>query len=119
MLQSVAHHQVIYVEQEIIYRNLIEHLLRDGDMRRLVFDNHPGAEFAAVEHAVGTQHLVAAFQLNLVGEQRGRVALVLDEIVYEVLAHPFFGRDGYVFPAQHIQYLGLLFRARNLHFEGW
>ena len=88
-------------------------------MRCLVFDNHPGAEFAAVEHAVGTQHLVAAFQLNLVGEQRGRVALVLDEIVYEVLAYPFFGGDGYVFPAQHIQYLGLLFGARNLHFEGW
>ena len=107
------------MEQEIIYRNLIEHLLRDGDMRCLVFDNHPGAELAAVEHAVGTQHLVAAFQLNLVGEQRGRVALVLDEIVYEVLAHPFFGCQCYEAAAQNVEDVCLAVGLPGLEFVCW
>ena len=87
MLQPVAHHQEVYVEQKVIYGYLVEHLLGDGDVGRLVLDNHPGAQVAAIEHAVGTQHLVAAFELNLVGKQSGRIALVLYEEVDEMLAH--------------------------------
>ena len=63
MLQPVAHHQEVYVEQKIVYRYLVEHLLSDGDVGCLVLDDHPGAQVAAIEHAVGTQHLVAAFAL--------------------------------------------------------
>ena len=88
------------MEQKIIYRYLVEYLLGDGNVGRLVFDNHSGAQLAAIEHAVGTQRLVAAFQLNLVGDEGCWVALVFYQEVNEVLAHPFFGRDGYVFPAR-------------------
>ena len=119
MLQSVAHHQEVYVEQKVIYGYLVEHLLGDGDVGRLVLDNHPGTQVAAIEHAVGTQHLVAAFELNLVGKQSGRIALVLYEEVAEMLAHPLLGRARHVFSAQHIQDSGLLSSARNLDVESW
>ena len=119
MLQPVAHHQEVYVEQKVIYGYLVEHLLGDGDVGRLVLDNHPGAQVAAIEHAVGTQHLVAAFELNLVGKQSGRIALVLYEEVDEMLAHPLLGSERHVFSAQHIQDFRLLSGARNLDVESW
>ena len=67
------------MEQKIVNRNLVEYFLRDGDVRGFVLDNHAGLQLTGVEHTVGAQHLVATFQLEFVGEQRGRIPLVLDE----------------------------------------
>lgn len=79
MLQPVAHHQKVDMEQKIVNRNLVEYFLCDGDVRGFVLDDHAGLQFTGVEHTVGAQHLVATFQLDFVGEQRGRIPLVLDE----------------------------------------
>lgn len=97
------------MEQEIVDRNLVEHFLRDGDVRGFVLDNHAGLQLTGVEYTVGAQHLVATFQLDFVGEQRGRIPLVLDEKMNEMLAHSLFGSERDELPAQHIQYLGMLF----------
>ena len=109
MLQPVAHHQKVDMEQKIVNRNLVEHFLRDGDVRGFVLDDHAGLKLTGVEHTVGAQHLVATFQLDFVGKQRGRIPLVLDEKMNEMLAHPLFGSERDELPAQHIQYLGMLF----------
>ena len=69
MLQPVAHHQKVNMEQKIVDRNLVEHFLRDGDVRGFVLDDHAGLQLTGVEHTVGAQHLVATFQLDFVGEQ--------------------------------------------------
>ena len=73
MLQPVAHHQKVDMEQKIVNRNLVEYFLCDGDVRGFVLDDHAGLQFTGVEHTVGAQHLVATFQLDFVGEQRGRI----------------------------------------------
>ena len=93
MLQPVAHHQKVDMEQKIVNRNLVEYFLCDGDVRGFVLDDHAGLQFTGVEHTVGAQHLVATFQLDFVGEQRGRIPLVLDEKMNEMLAHPLFRRS--------------------------
>ena len=113
MLQSVAHHQKVDMEQKIVDRNLVEHFLRDGDVRGFVLDNHAGLQLTGVEHTVGAQHLVATFQLDFVGEQRGRIPLVLDEKMNEMLAHPLFGSERDELPAQYIQYLGAVLSPKS------
>ena len=115
MLQPVAHHQKVDMEQKIVNRNLVEYFLCDGDVRGFVLDDHAGLQFTGVEHTVGAQHLVATFQLDFVGEQRGRIPLVLDEKMNEMLAHPLFGSERDELPAQHIQYLGMLFFCTLLY----
>ena len=87
MLQPVAHHQKVDMEQKIVNRNLVEYFLCDGDVRGFVLDDHAGLQFTGVEHTVGAQHLVATFQLDFVGEQRGRIPLLLDEKMNEMLAN--------------------------------
>ena len=67
MLQAIAYHEEVYVEQEIVGGNLVENFLGQGDVGSLVFDNHSGAKLTRVEHAVGAQCLVATLQLNLIG----------------------------------------------------
>ena len=58
MLQPVAHHQKVDMEQKIVDRNLVEHFLRDGDVRGFVLDDHAGLQLTGVEYTVGAQHLV-------------------------------------------------------------
>ena len=112
VLQSVAHHEVVYVQQQVVRRNLLEHLLRYLHRRRLVLHYHARLQVAVVQHAVGAQLLVADAEAHLVRHERGRVALVLYQIVDEVLAHPLLGRERYVAVAQNVEDAGLFFRAR-------
>ena len=112
VLQSVAHHKVVYVQQQVVRRNLLEHLLRYLHRRRLVLHYHARLQVAVVQHAVGAQLLVADAEAHLVSHERGGVALVLYQIVDEVLAHPLLGRERYVAVAQNVEDAGLFFRAR-------
>ena len=54
--------------QQNIYADLVEDLLRDRDVRRLVLHDHPGVETGVVEHTVGPHTLVADRQPHLVGQ---------------------------------------------------
>lgn len=90
--ESVAHDKIVDVQQHIVCGYLVEHALRDLHRRCLVFDYHPWLQLSVVQYAVGAQPLVTDAQGNLVGHERGRVALVACEPVYEVLPHPFLGR---------------------------
>ena len=56
------------MEQQIIYADLVEDLLRDRDVRRLLLHDHPGVETGVVEHTVGPHTLVADRQPHLVGQ---------------------------------------------------
>ena len=77
MGEAVAHHQIVGFEQQVVGKDLVKGLLGYLDVRGFVLDNHTWAELGGVEHAVGSQRLGANLQLDLVGKQRGRVALGL------------------------------------------
>ena len=66
MLQSVAHHKIVDVQQEVVSCYLVEHLLRYLYMLSLLFDNHPSLHLTVVQHAVSPQFLVAYAEAYLV-----------------------------------------------------
>ena len=114
---AVAHDEVVHMQLHVVGGNLFKHTLRYLYVRCLVFHNHPRSQLPGVEYAVGTQLLVAYLQPNLVGEECGRVVLVLRKEVYEVLSHPLFGGECDIFSAQYVPYLWLLGSAAELHVE--
>ena len=116
---AVAHHEVVGVEQRVVSEILVEGLLRDLHRRRLVFHYHARRELARVEHAVAAQFLLSDFQFHLVGKQRRGVALVVYEVLDEMLAHPFFGCQRYEAAAQNVEDVCLAVGLPGLEFVWW
>ena len=77
MGEPVGHHQIVGFEQQVVGKDLVKGLLGYLDVWGFVLDNHAWVELGGVEHAVCPQRLGANLQLDLVGKQRGRVALGL------------------------------------------
>ena len=77
VVEPIADDQILGPQQQVVGKNLVKGLLGYLDVRGFVLDNHAWAELGGVEHAVGPQRLGANLQLDLVGKQRGRVALGL------------------------------------------
>ena len=46
---------------------------------------------------------VANLELHFIGKQAGRVAEMIDEVMDEMLAHPFFGRQSHIFATENIE----------------
>ena len=103
VVEAVAHDEIVDMEQHVVDRNLVENLLLDGDGRGFILDYHTRPERTVVKDAVAAQPLASRTQLNLVGQQRRRIAFVADEKVDEMLADPLFGRQGDIFAAQHVE----------------
>ena len=119
VIETVAHYEKVDVEQHVVGGNLVEHALRYLHRRRLVLDNHARPQLPVVEHAVGSEPLAAYGERNLVGHERGGVALVAYEPVDEVLAHPFLGRESHVAAAQNVEDARMLLGARQLYLKRW
>ena len=66
MLQTIADDEIVDMQEHVVDRDLVENLLGDLDMRRLILNDHSWSEVAMVEHAVGTQRFVAHGELYLV-----------------------------------------------------
>jgi len=119
MADAVAHHQIISMQQEIVDHDLVECLLLYFYVGCLVLDNHPRTQGLVVKNRVAAQPLVAHMQLQLVGQKSLRVALVLDEEVREVLAHPLLRRQGDVLAAQEVENKLLFVAFPNIYFVFW
>ena len=104
-LEPVADNEIVDVEQEIVNRNLVENLLREGYRRGFILDDHQRPETGVVQHAVGSHRLVANAELHLVGKQRRRVALMVGKERDEMLAHPLLRSKSHKLPAQNIENL--------------
>ena len=115
--EAVAHYEKVDVEQHVVGGYLVEHALRYLHRRGLVLYNHARPQLSVVEHAVGSEPLAAYGERNLVGHERGGVALVADEPVDEVLAHPFLGCQSHVAAAQNVEDARMFTRARQLYVE--
>ncbi len=119
MLQAVAYDEIIDVEQHVVDRYLVEHTLRKGNGRSLVFYYHNGLCLAVIQHTVAPQALVANAKLYFVGEQRRRIALVFDKEMDEMLSHPFFGSKAYVLSSERVEDERLAVPFRDFYFVLW
>lgn len=115
VLQAVGDDEVVDMEQQVVGGNLGEHPLRQGNVGGLVLDDHQGAHVRAVDKGVAAQRLLATPQRDLVGQQALGVALVVDQEMGEVLAHPLFGRQGHVAATQKVENLRHFARTSNIH----
>ena len=65
------------------------------------------------------QPLVAYLQFYFVAKESLRVALLLHQIVYEMLANPLFGCQSHVFTAQKVENHTLSVLLRDFYFVLW
>lgn len=104
VVEAVGDDEVVGAQHAVVGLYLVENLLRDGYVGRLVFHNEAGtAAVAVVEYAVAAAGGAAYVEAHLVGQQGGGVAFVLDEVVDEVLPHPFFGGQSHIAAAQEVE----------------
>ena len=102
--ETIAHHEIVDVEKEVVCGNLLKHLLCDNHRRSLVFNNHAWLKAWVVENAVAPEVFLANRQFHLVGQKSFRVALVFYEEVYKMLSHPFFGSECNMSAAKKVEY---------------
>lgn len=119
MLQAVGDDEIVGMKQEVIDGNLLKNFLGDIDMWSFIFNDHAGVKLRVVEHAVGTKLFLTDLQTDLVGKEGGRIAEMLDKIVYEGLAHTLFRRKGDVATAQDVEDAWVLTTALQFYIEGW
>lgn len=103
MLQSVADHEVINVQNQIISAYLVEHGLGDFHVGGFILHDHLCCEVPSVEHGVAPFLGVVQPQLHFVGHQCARVAFVFNQEMYEMLTYPFFRSQGHIASADEIE----------------
>lgn len=105
------------MELDVVCHKLVEHLLGYGNGGCLVFDNHLRMELAVVEYAVGSQVFLSDAQFHLVGKQCSRIAEIVNKVMDEVLANPFFRGQCDIPLTQHVENLRMFAAAAQLYFE--
>lgn len=116
----VAYHEVVRTEQAVVARYLADHFLRDGYGRCFVLHDEAGrASLAPVEHGVAAAEVAPGAQADFVGKQGCGVVQVVHEIVSEVLAYPFFRRQGDVASPEKVEYGGVPVSLGGFYFVGW
>lgn len=103
MRQAVGDNDVWRFEHNVVAQNLVERLLRDRYRRGLVFDNHQRSGRAREHHCVGAALSAVELEAHLIGRQSGRIAEMVDQEGYEMLADPLFGCQRYELAAQRVE----------------
>lgn len=117
VLQAIGDDEIIYVEQQVVSRDLVEHFLRELDGWSLVFNNHARLQPAIIKHTVGPQLLLPHLQTHLIGQQCSWITQVFDEVMHEALTHPLLWSQGYIAPTQHVENAWMLPRALQFYVE--
>lgn len=105
VLQTVAHDEPVYPHHHIIPPDLVKHLLRNADVRSLVFHNHPWLELSVINHRVATSRHTVQVQLYLVPHQRSAEALFRHQEMHEMLANPLLWSQRHIALSQHVEHL--------------
>lgn len=104
VVNSVRDEEIISSENTVVRGNLRENLLRDRHRGGFVFnDGAWAASIAVVKHTVATARNTANLEAHFVAEKSGGVALVFNQKMNKVLAHPFFGRERDIAAAQEVE----------------
>lgn len=105
VLQPIAHYEPFYLHFNIVSANLLEHLLRNLYVWRLVLDDHQWLCVATVYHSIATLLGCTQCDGNFVSDALCRIAFVPNKEMDELLAHPFFGCEHHKPAPQDIENL--------------
>lgn len=92
VLDTVRHDEIMDTEDGVVGENLIEDSLGDGNIRRLIFENHQGGLILSIENGITTEAFLPYPQLNFISEKGGRITEVMNKIIDEMLAYPLLRR---------------------------
>jgi hypothetical protein len=88
----------------VVARHLVKGLLRDVYARGLALRHQQrGAALAVVRHHVGAPRAAFVGKRLFDGNQAGGDAAIPNEILHEVLAHPFLGPQAHPLPAHRVE----------------
>jgi hypothetical protein len=93
MVLAVGYHKVFGFHREVVTRDLVEGGLRELDFGRLAFHQNENAAVWIENHDVIPFGEPVDFEQFLHIDERFRVIFLLQKILYDVLPHPFFGRE--------------------------
>jgi hypothetical protein len=114
MLQSVAHNEPLDSKPDIVSAYLLEDLLSDVDIGRLVLDNHQWLSLFAIDNRVATLLRAVQGDGHLVANALCRIAFLTNQEVDELLPNPFLGRQSHIFAPQNVKNMRLPGLCRDL-----
>ena len=99
MFHTIGNNQKTNLQNNIIPGYLVKNLGCDLYARSFILHDHQGLSLSVEQNRIAT--LGSSVQTNgyFIAQQCARVSLVSDQEVDEMLAHPFFGSQRYVFSA--------------------
>ena len=100
--EAVRDDEVVYLEYHVVAAYLVEYLLGNIHCRGLVLNDDARAERTVVDHRVAPAAHAVELELHLVGHERLGVTLLADEVMYEMLAYPLFGRQSHILAAYDV-----------------
>jgi hypothetical protein len=92
VLQSIGHHEIGHPEHRVVSGGLLECALGDGNYWRLAFHQHQGSTGSVTNHHIRPLSATVIGQPVLHQGAPCRIPQVMDQVVHEMLAHPFLGR---------------------------
>ncbi len=103
MRDAIGNQQIIRPHGRVIAGDLIERLLSDFHAGRLAFCHENGFSPAIVDDNVGAVLHTPVRKSRFDRGSTRRKPQAMDEVLYQVLADPFLGREAHVFPAKRIE----------------
>lgn len=100
---SIGHNQVVGSHGGVVAGDLIERFLFDLHVGRLAFGHENGFSTPVIDDNVGAMLDALMRKARLDGGTARRKSPVLNEVLYQVLADPFFGREAHMFPSKRIE----------------
>ena len=94
MHQSIAHDKVRSLDNTVIPRDLIEHLLRNRHIRPLVFHHTQRLQLPCVYQRISPTRRAVQRKRHLIAHQCRRKTSMRNEKRHKILPHPFFGSQG-------------------------
>lgn len=103
MPYPIADHEIICTENFIVAAYLAKDFIRNGNRRGFVLHNDSGRKGAGIQYGITSSPHSVKCNGNFIGHKGLRVVLLSDEIMREMLPHPFLWCESHVtFPQRVI-----------------
>lgn len=103
MLDAVGDAQVGCPEGNVVTECLVEYPAGKSNGRSFAFDEEPGLSLAVEDDEVETAAQAVELYFALDSDERSRITFLVDEVVYQVLAHPLLRGEQNVFLAEDVE----------------
>ena len=107
MLHPIAYYEPLHFQLDVVAAYLLEDSLGNLYAGRFVLHNHQRFGARAIHYTIATLPGAVECNRHLVPDALGRIALIYNKVVDELLANPFFGRQRHIFPPQNVENMWL------------